>query len=93
MQYYALIALRETLPSQPRLDRLIYDLKYAVDLLDPYNSHEAEQFELGNKIPGYFALDPATNFTKAMRLDVCQVSGVSVYLRGTALVAGSRVRL
>lgn len=71
LQYAEALAIREELPNSPRLDRLFYDLKYAVDLLDEYSSLEDEQFEIGSDLPDLFSLDPATD--QPVRLDTCQV--------------------
>jgi hypothetical protein len=76
-QFYAAIEARERLPGQPRIDRLFYDLKYAIDLLDEYSSREDEQFEIGNELPGLFRVNVTTG--QPLRLDTCQVRSAPVY--------------
>ena len=55
-----------------RIDRLFYDLKYGIDLLDEYrqDSYDDEQYEIGNLLPYYLGMD---NTGYPIRLDTCQV--------------------
>ena len=60
--------------NNPRVDRLFYDLKYGVDLLDEFISTEDEQYQIGNTVPVYLQLDATGN---PVRLDTCQVPFLS----------------
>jgi hypothetical protein len=53
-----------------RIDILLYDLKYAIDLLDEFDDLDDEQFEIGNELPELLALG---SDGQPLRLDTCQV--------------------